>query len=43
MHQAYKTTMLQGDQGHGMAMVVFLLLMLAAIITFQFTVLREKD
>ncbi len=43
MYEAYKTTFMQGDMGHGMAMVAFLLAMLICVLIFQFIFLRDKD
>lgn len=43
MYEAYKTTFVQGDMGHGMAMVVFLLAMLICVLLFQFSFLRDEE
>jgi multiple sugar transport system permease protein len=43
MHEAYKTAMLQGDVGHGMAMIAFLMFMLIGIIAIQFKTFGERE
>lgn len=43
MHEAYRTTMLQGDVGHGMAMIVFLIFMLVGVIAIQFKTFGDKE
>ena len=43
MYQAYKTAMLNGDAGHGMAMIVFLMLILVGVIALQFKFMREDN
>jgi ABC-type sugar transport system permease subunit len=43
MYQAYRTSMLNGDMGHGMAMIVFLMVLLSIVIAFQFKMFKERD
>ena len=43
MHEAYRTAMLHGDMGHGMAMIVFLMVMLIGIIAVQFKTFGARD
>jgi multiple sugar transport system permease protein len=43
MHEAYKTAMLQGNKGHGMAMIVLLMMMLISVIALQFKFFKERD
>lgn len=43
MYEAYKTSMLQGNRGHGMAMIVSLMIMLIAVIVLQFRFIKDRD
>jgi ABC-type sugar transport system permease subunit len=43
MYEAFKNVFTYGDRGVGNAMVMVMLLMIFAVISFQFLFLRSKD
>ena len=43
MYDAYQKAMLQGNKGHGMAVNVFLMLMLITVLAVQFKLSKEND
>ncbi len=43
MYQAYRTSMINGDMGHGMAMIVFLMILLSIVISSQFKLFKGNE
>jgi len=43
MYQAYRTSMINGDMGHGMAMIVSLMILLSIVIAAQFKLFKDNE